>query len=139
MTGVPIGSALVGMRPVMTHSRIDFAILAVDQTVNQASKWYYMFGGQAPISIVIRMVIGRGWGPCPQHSQSLQSWFAHVPGLKMVMPTTPALSSLYYPRANDMALLAAEMLGIPQEALELPEEDRSIPLDVPDPTFTGPF
>jgi len=88
MTGVAIGSALVGMRPIMTHQRIDFAVLAVEQIINQAANWFYMFGGKTKIPLVIRMIIGRGWGQGPQHSQSLQAWFAHVPGLKVVMPTT---------------------------------------------------
>jgi len=89
MTGVAIGSALVGMRPIMTHQRIDFAVLAIEQIVNQAANWHYMFGGKMSAPLVIRMIIGRGWGQGPQHSQSLQAWFAHVPGLKVVMPTTP--------------------------------------------------
>lgn len=89
MTGVAIGSALVGMRPIMVHQRVDFAMLAVEQIVNQAAKWHYMFGGQMRVPIVIRMIIGRGWGQGPQHSQGLQAWFAHVPGLKVVMPVTP--------------------------------------------------
>jgi len=88
MTGVAIGSALVGMRPIMTHQRVDFALLSLEQVANQAANWHYMFGGQKKIPLVIRMVIGRGWGQGPQHSQSLQAWFAHVPGLKVVMPTT---------------------------------------------------
>ncbi|MBI4317864.1 MAG: alpha-ketoacid dehydrogenase subunit beta [Chloroflexi bacterium] len=88
MTGVAIGSALVGMRPIMTHQRIDFALLAIEQIVNQAANWHYMFGGSASVPLVIRMIVGRGWGQGPQHSQSLQAWFAHVPGLKVVMPTT---------------------------------------------------
>ena len=57
--------------------------------VNQAAKWHYMFGGQASVPMVIRMIVGRGWGQGPQHSQSLHAWFAHVPGLKVVMPATP--------------------------------------------------
>ena len=89
LTGVALGAALRGMRPVMTHIRLEFAMLALDQIVNQAAKWHYMFGGQASAPLVIRMVVGRGWGQGPQHSQSLQSWFAHVPGLKVVMPATP--------------------------------------------------
>lgn len=89
MTGVAIGSALVGMRPILTHQRIDFALLSIEQLVNQAAKWHYMFGGQMCVPLVIRMIIGRGWGQGPQHSQSLQAWFAHIPGLKVVMPTTP--------------------------------------------------
>jgi len=89
MTGVAIGSALVGMKPVMTHQRLDFALLSLDQIVNQAAKWHYMFGGQQNVPLVIRMIVGRGWGQGPQHSQSLQSWFAHIPGLKVVVPATP--------------------------------------------------
>lgn len=89
MTGMAIGSALVGMRPIMTHQRIDFALLSIEQIVNQAANWHYMFGGQMSIPLVIRMIIGRGWGQGAQHSQSLQAWFAHVPGLKVVMPATP--------------------------------------------------
>lgn len=89
MTGIAIGSALAGMRPIMTHQRIDFALLAIEQIVNQAANWHYMFGGKMKVALVIRMIIGRGWGQGPQHSQSLQAWFAHVPGLKVVMPSTP--------------------------------------------------
>src|SRR5207249_1570511 len=89
MTGIAIGSALVGMRPIMVHQRIEFALLAIEQIVNQAAKWHYMFAGKACVPLVIRLVIGRGWGQGPQHSQSLQSWFAHVPGLKVIMPATP--------------------------------------------------
>ncbi len=89
MTGVAIGTALVGMRPIMTHQRVEFAMLALEQIVNQAAKWHYMFGGRVSIPLVIRMIVGRGWGQGPQHSQSLQAWFAHIPGLKVVMPTTP--------------------------------------------------
>lgn len=89
MTGIAIGAALTGMRPVMVHQRIDFAILAMEQIVNQAAKWHYMFGGKMSVPLVIRLIVGRGWGQGPQHSQSLQNWFAHVPGLKVVMPATP--------------------------------------------------
>lgn len=89
MTGIAIGSALTGMRPIMTHQRVDFMLLALDQIINNAAKWHYMFGGLMKIPIVIRLLVGRGWGQGPQHSQSLQSIFAHIPGLKVVMPTTP--------------------------------------------------
>lgn len=88
MTGVAIGSALAGLRPIMVHQRLDFALLAIEQIVNQAAKWHYMFGGEARVPLVIRLIVGRGWGQGPQHSQSLQAWFAHIPGLKVVMPAT---------------------------------------------------
>ncbi len=89
MTGVAIGSALVGMRPILTHQRVDFMLLSLDQIINNAAKWHYMFGGEMKVPLVIRLLVGRGWGQGPQHSQSLQSLFAHIPGLKVVMPTTP--------------------------------------------------
>ncbi|HEV3022359.1 MAG TPA: transketolase C-terminal domain-containing protein [Pirellulales bacterium] len=89
MTGVVLGSALSGMRPIMVHQRIDFALLAMEQIVNQAAKWHFMFGGRKPAPLVIRLLVGRGWGQGPQHSQSLHAWFAHVPGLKVVLPSTP--------------------------------------------------
>ncbi len=90
MTGVAIGAALNGIRSVMVHQRLDFFLLAMDQVVNNAAKWFYMFGGQRSVPITIRLIIGHGWGQGPTHCQNLQSWFAHVPGLKVVMPTTPA-------------------------------------------------
>ncbi|CUS35105.1 Pyruvate dehydrogenase, E1 component, beta subunit [Candidatus Nitrospira nitrosa] len=88
LTGACIGAALSGIRPVMIHQRIDFALLAMDQLVNNAAKWHYMFNGKASVPMVVRMIVGRGWGQGPQHSQSLQAMFAMVPGLKVVMPTT---------------------------------------------------
>lgn len=103
MTGIGIGAALNGIRPVMTHQRLDFFLLAMDQLVNNAAKWRYMFGGQGSVPITIRLILGRGWGQGPTHAQNLQSWFAHIPGLKVVMPTTPAdakgllLSSIFDP------------------------------------------
>jgi len=88
MTGVAIGAALNGIRPVMTHQRLDFFLLGLDQLVNNAATWRYMFGGTGHVPITIRLIIGRGWGQGPSHSKNLQAWFAHIPGLKVVMPTT---------------------------------------------------
>lgn len=88
MTGVCIGAAIRGLRPVLIHQRVDFALLSLDQIINNAAKWHYMFNGKAIVPLVIRMIIGRGWGQGPQHSQSYQAMFAQVPGLKVVMPTT---------------------------------------------------
>ena len=89
MTGVAIGAALAGMRPVMTHQRVDFALLALEQLCNQAANWRAMFAGQQTVPLTVRLMVGRGWGQGPQHSQCLHAWLAHVPGLKVVMPTTP--------------------------------------------------
>ncbi len=88
MTGVCIGAAIAGLRPILTHQRVDFSLLSFDQIVNNAAKWHFMFGGQQSVPLVIRMIIGRGWGQGAQHSQSLQALFAHIPGLKVIMPTT---------------------------------------------------
>ena len=87
MTGIMIGASLNGYRPILTHQRVEFALLSIEQIVNQAAKWFYLNAGQQNVPIVIRMIIGRGWGQGPQHSQSLESWFAHIPGLKVVMPS----------------------------------------------------
>jgi acetoin:2,6-dichlorophenolindophenol oxidoreductase subunit beta len=87
MTGVCIGAAMTGMRPILMHQRIDFTLLSLDQIINNAAKWHYMFGGQLKAPLVIRMVIGRGWGQGAQHSQNLQALYAHIPGLKVVMPS----------------------------------------------------
>jgi len=89
ITGVCIGAALTGMRPIITHQRMDFALLAMDEIINNAANWHYMFGGQSCVPLVVRCIIGRGWGQGPQHSQNLQALFAHIPGLKVIMPTTP--------------------------------------------------
>jgi len=90
MMGVAIGAALNGVRSVVIHQRLDFFLLAMDQLVNNAAKWHYMFGGQSSVPITIRLIIGRGWGQGPTHSQNLQAIFAHIPGLKVVMPATAA-------------------------------------------------
>lgn len=90
ITGVCIGAALNGLRPILTHQRIDFSLLSFDQIANVAAKWYYMFNGLKRVPITIRMIIGRGWGQGAQHSQSLQALYAHIPGLKVIMPSTPA-------------------------------------------------
>lgn len=89
MAGVCIGAALTGMRPIMVYQRIDFALLSIDEIINNAAKWHYMFGGVSNVPVVFRMIIGRGWGQGAQHSQNLQALFAHIPGLKVVMPATP--------------------------------------------------
>lgn len=89
MTGVVLGSALGGMRPIMVHQRMEFALLALEQIVNQAANWHYMFGGKSAVPFVMRMLIGRGWGQGPQHSQALHALFAHIPGLRVAMPVTP--------------------------------------------------
>lgn len=87
ITGIGVGAAMLGFKSIMTHQRLDFFLLAMDQLVNSAAKWNYMFGGNTPIPITIRLILGRGWGQGPTHSQNLQAWFAHIPGLKVVSPS----------------------------------------------------
>jgi len=89
MTGVAIGLALGGLRPIHVHIRMDFLMLAMNQLVNIAAKSRYMYGGQVQVPIVVRSMIGKSWGQGAQHSQGLYSFFMHVPGLKVVAPTTP--------------------------------------------------
>ncbi len=89
MTGVAVGAALTGMRPIIMHPRQDFIFPALDQIVNHAANWRYMFGGQLSVPLVVWAIVNRGGEQGAQHSQSLQAMFAHVPGLKVVMPSTP--------------------------------------------------
>lgn len=89
MTGVAIGMALAGLRPIHTHIRMDFMLLAVNQLLNIAAKSRYMSGGAVQVPLTVRTVIGRSWGQGAQHSQGLHALYAHVPGLKVVAPSTP--------------------------------------------------
>ncbi|CCQ73058.1 alpha-ketoacid dehydrogenase subunit beta [Magnetospira sp. QH-2] len=89
MTGVAIGAAMAGMRPVHVHQRMDFLLLCMNQLVNIAAKTHYVFAGEVSVPLVVRCVIGRSWGQGAQHSQALHSLFMHVPGLKVLAPTTP--------------------------------------------------
>lgn len=88
-TGAAVGAAIAEMRPIVFHPRMDFMLLAVDPIVNQAANWAYLFGGRVSVPLVIRSVINRGGEQGAQHSQALQAMFMHVPGLKVVMPSTP--------------------------------------------------
>jgi pyruvate/2-oxoglutarate/acetoin dehydrogenase E1 component len=130
MTGIGIGAALYGMRPVMTHQRLDFALLSMDQLVNNAAKWRFMFGGKRGVPLTVRMILGRGWGQGPTHSQNLQAWFAHVPGLKVVMPATAEdakgllLASIFDPDP----VIFLEHRWLHNLRGEVPEGDYRIPL-----------
>ena len=89
LAGAAVGAALTGMRPVLEIQFSDFITLAMEQIVNQAAKIRFMFGGKASVPMVVRLPGGSGTGAAGQHSQSLEAWFAHVPGLKVVQPSTP--------------------------------------------------
>ena len=130
MTGVALGSALVGMRPVIVHQRLDFALVAMDQIVNQAAKWHYTFSGKAKVPMVVRLVVGRGWGQGPQHSQSLHAWFAHIPGLKVVMPFSPydAKGLLISSIEDDNPVMVIEHRWLHNTFGEVPEGLYRVPL-----------
>ncbi len=89
-TGLAVGAALVGMRPIVFHPRMDFMLLATDPLVNQAANWSYLFAGQQSVPMVARAVINRGGEQGVQHSQAMHALFLHVPGIKVVMPATAA-------------------------------------------------
>lgn len=131
MTGVCIGAAMSGIRPVMVHQRIDFALLALDQIINNAAKWRYMFAGQVSIPLVIRLIVGRGWGQGPQHAQSLQALFAHIPGLKVVMPTSAydAKGMLLAAIEDDNPVVFIEHRWLHGVCDHVPEEAYRVPLN----------
>jgi len=88
MTSVALGAALAGKRPVIVHQRVDFMMYAMDSIVNWLALWHFKSNGHSTAPVVIRAIVGKGWGQGPQHSKSLHAWFAHLPGLKVAMPAT---------------------------------------------------
>lgn len=92
MQGVANGLAMAGYRPIHVYTRFDFALLAANQLINIAAKTRYMFGGRVTCPVVVRVAIGRSWGQGAQHSQGLHAFFAHIPGLKVVLPSTPFMA-----------------------------------------------
>lgn len=89
ITGAAVGAAVAGMRPIVVHPRIDFMMYALDPIINEAANWHYMYGGKSSVPVVIWGIINRGGEQAAQHSQALHALFAHIPGLKVVMPSTP--------------------------------------------------
>ncbi len=130
VTGIGVGLALNGMRPVLVHARNDFLLLTMDQIVNHAAKWRYMTAGKLSVPFTIRAIVGRGWGQAAQHSQSLQALFAHVPGLKLTMPAN----------AYDAKGLLAAALQDPDPVLQI--EHRWLfdhKAEVPEQLYTVPI
>lgn len=87
--GIALGMAQDGLRPIFVLQRVDFAFLVMDQLINHAAKWRFMFGGQGKAPVTLRLVVGKGWGQGPQHSQSLHALFSHFPGLRVALPSEP--------------------------------------------------
>ena len=90
LTAMALGAAAAGLRPVLVHQRFDFLLYAADQLTNWIAPWRFISGGRAKAPLTLRVIVGKGWGQGPQHSKSLHAWFAHVPGLQVVMPASPA-------------------------------------------------
>ena len=88
MTSTAIGAAATGLRPVICHQRLDFMLYSLDAIVNWMALWRFKSGGKCSLPVTIRAIVGRGWGQGPQHSKSLHSWFAHLPGLRVAVPAT---------------------------------------------------
>jgi pyruvate dehydrogenase E1 component beta subunit len=129
MTGVAIGMALAGMRPIHTHIRMDFMLLAMNQIVNIAAKSRYMYGGSVSLPLVIRSVIGRSWGQGAQHSQGLHSLFMHIPGLRVVAPATPhdAKGCMIQSIRDDNPVIFVEHRMVHMQKGLVPEEPYTIP------------
>ena len=123
IVGFSVGAAMSGMRPVAEIMHMDFIAIAMDQVVNQAAKMRYMFGGKAKVPITIRCGVGGYLNAAAQHSQSLESWFAHIPGLKIVSAATPAdiRQVLRDAILDDNPVLVLEPLGLYETAGEVPE------------------
>jgi pyruvate/2-oxoglutarate/acetoin dehydrogenase E1 component len=130
MTGVAIGAAMAGLRPIHVHIRQDFLLLSMNQLVNIAAKAHYMYGGQVKVPLVVRSVIGKSWGQGAQHSQALQSMFMHVPGLKVVAPSTPydAKGTLTQSIRDNNPVLFIEHRLLHYQTGHVPQESYSVPL-----------
>lgn len=129
LMGIAVGSAVTGMRPIYLHNRPDFLLLAMDQIVNHASKWRYMFGGHGKVPLVVWACTGRGWGSAAQHSQALQGLFMHIPGLRLVMPSTPydAKGLLLQSIADDNPVIVIEHRWLFKQSGHVPEKIYRLP------------
>jgi len=128
--GAAVGAAAAGLRPVAELMFVDFIGVAMDQLFNQAAKMRYMFGGKARIPMVMRAACGAGMGAAAQHSQSLEAWFMHIPGLKVVMPSTPydAKGLLLSAIRDDNPVVFLENKLLYFSMGEVPEDDYTIPI-----------
>ncbi len=129
MTGVAVGAAAAGMRPIFVHMRMDFLPMCMDQIVNHAAKWHYMTGGSVHVPLVVRAIIGRGWGSAAQHSQSLYGMFQKVPGIKIIVPATPydAKGMLIQAVADGNPILSVEHRWIYDAPGPVPEQMYTVP------------
>ena len=134
IVGAAVGAALVGMKPIVEIQFSDFTAQAMDQIVNQAAKIHFMIGGQLSVPMVLRAPSGSGTGAAAQHSQSLEAWFAHIPGLKVVMPSNArdAKGLLLAAIADPNPVIVLEHKLLYKTSGEVPEEMYTTPIGVPD-------
>ncbi len=139
IAGGAVGAALTGMRPILELQFSDFITIAMDQLVNQAAKTRYMFGGKGKVPLVVRTPAGSGTGAAAQHSQSLEAWMAHIPGLKVVQPSTAydAKGLLKAAMDDDNPVIFYEHKLLYKTIGEVPEEQYSIPLGKADVKKSG--
>lgn len=139
ITGCAVGAAMTGMRPILEIQFSDFITIATDQLVNQAAKLRYMFGGKGKVPMVVRTPSGSGVGLAAQHSQSLESWMTHIPGLKVVQPSTPydAKGLLMAAMEDDNPVVFYEHKVLYGMKGEVPEEPYIIPLGKADIKRSG--
>ncbi|MGP3739374.1 alpha-ketoacid dehydrogenase subunit beta [Bacillus sp. 4A_MP2] len=139
IAGGAVGAALTGMRPILELQFSDFITIAMDQLVNQAAKTRYMFGGKGKVPLVVRTPAGSGTGAATQHSQSLEAWMAHIPGLKVVQPSTAydAKGLLKAAMDDDNPVIFYEHKLLYKTIGEVPEEQYSIPLGKADVKRSG--
>jgi pyruvate/2-oxoglutarate/acetoin dehydrogenase E1 component len=130
MTGFALGAAIRGLRPIHVHIRVDFLLLAMSQLVNNVSSFIYSSGGTVKLPLVIRAIIGRGWGQGYQHSKALFSYFTHVPGLKVIAPTSPADAKglLISAIRDDNPVVCMEHRWLYWAEEDVPEEPHPIPI-----------
>lgn len=128
ITGLCVGAALQGLRPILVLQRADFSFLILDQVLNHAAKYHFMFGGQMKVPLTVRLIVGKGWGQGPQHSQSLHSMYAHFPGLRVVAPTDPytakgiLLNSIF----SDDPVVIFEGRSLYQQTQDIPQEPYTV-------------
>ncbi|MFC2031054.1 alpha-ketoacid dehydrogenase subunit beta [Chloroflexota bacterium] len=138
-TGIAVGAAMTGLRPVVEILYVDFITLAMDQIVNQAAKARYMFGGKAHVPLVVRAQGGGGRGNAAQHSQSLEMWFVHIPGLIVVQPSTPydAKGLLKSAVRDDNPVIFLEHKLLYNTTGPVPDDEYLVPIGVADVKRAG--
>lgn len=130
ITGMAVGAAISGLKPIVHHDRVEFSLFAADQIFTQAAKWNYMFGGNNTVPLVIRIVIGRQWGNGSQHSQAFYPLFGSVPGLKVVIPSTPKMAK---------GLLVSAIQDVNPVIILEPKWVYNIKQDVPEGIYSEPL